>query len=109
MTAAQRSLWDKLRLRLQRATQNPGARSALARQFRVSTATVSQWLSDDERRRVYPAAENTLRLLEWVTAEEAKPQQQKRAGSADTRPALKTRKRKSKRNEKAKSGPYEKG
>lgn len=74
----------------------------MAREFGVTTATVSQWLSDDEHQRVFPAAENTLRLLEWVKAEEAKSKPKKRAGSAVTRPALKTRKRKS-NNEKSKS------
>jgi hypothetical protein len=104
MTIAQRSRWDKLRKGLQSATKLPGARSALAREFQVSTATVSQWLSDDARQRIYPTAENTLRLLEWVTARKAQSKN-KRAGSGSTQPALKTRKRKSTRNEKTKSGP----
>jgi len=105
MTTAQRSRWDKLRKQLQSATKLPGARSALAREFQVSAATVSQWLSDDARQRIYPTAENTLRLLEWVTAKKAQSKQNKRAGSGSTQPALKTRKRKSTRNEKTKSGP----
>ena len=105
MTAAQRSLWENLRLRILRATAELGAKASLAREFGVSTATVSQWLADGAQRRVFPTAENTLRLLEWVSAREAQQQPKKRAGRASTRPALKTRQSKSTTNEKAKSGP----
>jgi transcriptional regulator with XRE-family HTH domain len=101
MTAAQRSLWSELRSRLRRATKSRGAQAALARKFNVSTAAVAQWLTGASA----PTAETTLQLLEWVTAEEAQSKQKKRAGSGSTLPALKARKSKSTRNEKAKSGP----
>jgi transcriptional regulator with XRE-family HTH domain len=91
--------WAGLKRRLQVATQKPGAKAALARRFDVSTAAVSQWLSSKSH--IAPKAETTLQLLEWVAAEEAK--QKKGAGSAETRPALKTRKSKSTKYEKAKS------
>ncbi len=82
--------WVELRRRLRAATAPPGAKAALARQFEVSTAAVSQWLSGANA----PAADTTLRLLEWVVAEEAK-QQKASAGSASTQPAPKTQKSKS--------------
>jgi transcriptional regulator with XRE-family HTH domain len=81
--------WDNLRERLKTATSSKGARAELARVFHVSTAAVSQWLSGDSA----PKADTTLRLLQWVTVAEA--QHKKRAGSAETRPALTTRKGKS--------------
>jgi len=101
VTAAQKSLWQNLRHRLRKATAKAGAKSALAKEFGVSRATVSQWLSGV----IAPAAENTLRLLEWVTVEEAKSQQKKTAARASTRLRRKTRKEKSKTNEKPKSSP----
>ena len=92
--------WESLRARLHLATRAPGAKAALAERFEVSPAAVSQWLSGASA----PTADTTLRLLEWVTAEEAQ-QQTKRTGRASTRPALKTREGKSTNNEKTKSGP----
>jgi hypothetical protein len=68
--------------------------SALAREFKVSRATVTQWLSDDERQCAFPTAENTLRLQQWVAAHEEKPKQKKSAGRAVTLPAPKDPKRK---------------
>lgn len=91
--------WEQLRVRLRRATADAGSKAALARLFGVTTQAVSQWLSGASA----PTADTTLRLLEWVTAEEATSTQKKRAGSADTRPALKTRKANPLGHEKAKS------
>lgn len=68
-------LWQKLRERLQRATRNRGAQAALANEFGVTSVTVSKWLSADERQCAVPSAEKTLRLLAWVTAHEAEPQE----------------------------------
>lgn len=104
MTVSDRSRWNQLRRRLCAATKNRGARSALARKFRVSTAAVAQWLSGQSA----PTAETTLRLLEWVATAEAQQQHKKRAGRVEARPALKTRKAKSTTHEKDKSGPYKK-
>ena len=82
--------WPDLRERLSLATASKGARTALARSFRVTSAAVSQWLSG----KAAPKADTTLRLLQWVTAEEAK--QKSAPALRSTRPAQKTRKRKSK-------------
>jgi transcriptional regulator with XRE-family HTH domain len=101
VTAKQRSFWNELRVRLAAATEKYGARAALAREFGVTPQAVAEWLSGASA----PTAETTLRLLEWVTAEEAQSKQKKRAGSGSTRPALKTRKRKSTSHEKTNSGP----
>ncbi|MBA3351177.1 MAG: hypothetical protein H0U23_01910 [Blastocatellia bacterium] len=79
--------WDDLRSLLRRATQSPGQKTALAQQLGVSTAAVSQWLSGANA----PAADTTLRLLNWVEKSEANPQQKKSAGSSAERPAPKTR------------------
>lgn len=99
MTPRTISYWGDLRRRLISATNTLGAQAELARYLKVTRQAVSEWLRRSDRA---PSAEKTLRLLEWVTAEEAK-QQKKRAGSASTRPALKTRKDKSTTNEKDKS------
>jgi transcriptional regulator with XRE-family HTH domain len=91
------SSWTALRLRLIRATSAAGAKAALAREFNVTTAAVSQWLSGASA----PTAETTLRLLEWVTAAEAN--ETDRAGNAVTRPARKTQAGRSTKNEKPNS------
>jgi transcriptional regulator with XRE-family HTH domain len=59
----------------------------LAERFGVTRQSVAEWLSGDSA----PTAETTLRLLEWVRAEEAK--QQKTLGSVtSTAKGRKTRK-----------------
>ncbi len=100
MKPQESSRWEQLRRRLISATTAAGAQSKLALRMKVTRQAVSEWLRRTDRA---PSADTTLRLLEWVTAEEAKQQQTKRAGSASTQPALKTRKSKSKSHEKAKS------
>jgi transcriptional regulator with XRE-family HTH domain len=90
MTQAEKSLWKALQLRLVRATIERGARSELASLMGVSRQVVSAWL----RGASAPTAETTLRLLAWVSAEEERTK--KRAGSESMQPALTTRKRKSK-------------
>lgn len=60
--------WKRLRHALCRLTRAPGSKALLARRFGVSAAAVSQWLSGANA----PTADTTLRLLEWVTAAEAK-------------------------------------
>ena len=88
MTLREQSEWDKLRRRLVKATSAFGAKSALAREFGVTPASVSEWLSGKSA----PTAEATLHLLKWVEKAEGK---QKSPGSALTPPERKTRKRKS--------------
>lgn len=90
MTTQQRLLWNDLRRRLKTATRKYGARAALARTFKVTPQAVAEWLSGASA----PTAETTLRLLEWVTAEEAKQKRSAAASHAAT--ARSTRVRKSK-------------
>jgi transcriptional regulator with XRE-family HTH domain len=91
---------DRLIARLKNATRGHGDKTMLARKLGVHPQRLNDWLSGTN----VPGGEVVLRMLEWVTAQEAQFQQTKRAGSALTRPALKTRKSKSTTNEKAKSG-----
>jgi transcriptional regulator with XRE-family HTH domain len=91
------SPWKVLRRRLSAVTDRYGAKAALAREFRVTPQAVAEWLSGASA----PTAETTLRLLEWVTAEEAK--QKKAPEVRSTQPARKTRKKKARSNAKQKS------
>lgn len=92
------SCWKHLQKRLIAATSQRGAKSALAQAFGVTQPAISQWLSGDN----LPNAENTLRLLEWVTAAEML-NQKKTAAVLITPQRRMTRKSKSKTNEKTKS------
>ena len=65
--------------RLRRATEKHGRKTELAAWLGAPQQSVTDWLSG----RKEPAGETTLRLLAWVTAEEAK---QKSSGSAVTPP-----------------------
>jgi transcriptional regulator with XRE-family HTH domain len=108
---------------LQQLTQQRGAKSKLARLLKVSRQRLNEWLSGRSK----PSARYLLMLLNWTRTQQmragrkraksqirseeksiefptVKPKQKKRAGSAETRPALKTRKSKSTSHEKAKSG-----
>lgn len=76
--------WESLRIRLVKATAALGAKAALAREFNVSKAAVSQWLSGGSA----PTADTTLRLLGWVTVEEVS--QKENPDRALTRPGRKT-------------------
>jgi transcriptional regulator with XRE-family HTH domain len=93
---------DRLIVRLKNATRQHGLKSALARKLGVPPQRLNDWLSGTS----VPGGEVVLQILDWVTAVEV--EQKKRAGSALTQPALKTRKSKSTTNEKAKSGLYKK-
>lgn len=85
------SRWNVLRKRMQKVAAIYGAKSKIALACGVTRQAVDQWLGGESA----PKAETTLRLLEWVAAEEAN--QKKSAGSvSETRPARKTRARKSK-------------
>jgi transposase-like protein len=84
----QPSLWNQLRIRLLAATSAHGAKSALAREFSVTPASVSEWLSGASA----PTAETALQLLKWVERAECK---QGSPGSAQTPPERATRTRKS--------------
>jgi len=95
---------DRLIARLKNATREVGLKTKLAQKLGVPRQRLNDWLSGTN----VPGGEVVLQMVEWVTAVEAKQQPKKRAGSALTRPALKTRKSKSTTNEKAKSGPYKK-
>lgn len=88
---------DSLIARVNNATQSHGAKSDLARFLGVPPQRVREWLSGAKS----PGGETTLRLLEWVTAEEAK--QNAPAGATNTREGQQTRNKKH-ANE-SKSGP----
>lgn len=76
------SRWDRLRERVKIVARPYGAKSRIARDLGVTRQAVDQWI----KRSTAPTADTTLRLLEWVAAEEA---QQKSAGSVEARPARK--------------------
>jgi transcriptional regulator with XRE-family HTH domain len=59
--------WESLRKRLVAATERENAKAELAAALGVNVSAVSQWRHEHTR----PDAENTLRILAWVTAEEA--------------------------------------
>lgn len=91
---------DLLLIRVNQVASLRGKKSELADHLGVSRSRVSEWLN----RAKEPGGKVTLRLLEWVQAEEASQQQNEKAGHASTRPAHKTRARKSK-HEKSKASP----
>lgn len=92
--------WQELKDRIRAMTRERGARAELARNFNVSPAAVSQWLSGASS----PEANTTIQLLKWVAAKESEAkQQQEGAGTVGAEPAPKTRKSKSTSHEKAKS------
>jgi hypothetical protein len=78
----------KLLARLRLVCRERGQQSALANFLNVPRPRVSEWLSGVKE----PGGETTLRLLAWVSVEEAK--QQKSPGRGSTRPEPKTRKTK---------------
>lgn len=70
--------------RVRALTAGRGRKTLLARDLKVPLPRISEWLSGKNE----PGGEITLRLLQWVLAEEAK---QKSPGSATTPPRAKTR------------------
>jgi len=101
MTLKQISLWNPLRHRARRSAKAFGSQAALARYLGVSRQVLSTWLSGA----ALPTAENTLQLLKWVEAEEAKTTQQKsNPGRVLPRPGRMTQHRKNTSNENPKSG-----
>jgi transcriptional regulator with XRE-family HTH domain len=74
---------------LNRLTREPGKKTKLADFLGAPLTSVSRWLSGERE----PGGETTLRLLEWVLAEEAK--QPKSPARATTRAERKTQVRKS--------------
>jgi transcriptional regulator with XRE-family HTH domain len=94
----ERSLWRGLRAELTVKTHARGQKADLARAIGVPRQAISAWLSGSAT----PNADSTLKLLEWVKAEEGK--QKKSAGRvSETRPARTTRKRKARSNAKQSS------
>jgi transcriptional regulator with XRE-family HTH domain len=75
--------------RLNKATNQRGMKSKLAKVMEVPLSNVSQWLSGERE----PGGETTLRLLNWVIATEAK---QESPGGVEAPPEPKTQPRKSK-------------
>ena len=91
------SMLKQLLERVRRVTKARGAKKALADALSVQKAQVSQWLTDKRS----PNAEDTLRLLKWVT--EAEAEQTKDPARVSPRTGQKTQKDKSITHEKAKS------
>ena len=60
--------WKELKRRLKNATAERGKKTAAADFAGVDRSNMNRWLDDDQE----PGAEAAFRLLEWVTAEEAK-------------------------------------
>ncbi|MFO1461672.1 MAG: helix-turn-helix transcriptional regulator [Verrucomicrobiota bacterium] len=89
------SPFAQLLQRLKHAAASRGKKTELAAFLGVPLARVSQWLSGDRE----PGGATTLRLLEWVQAEEAKT-----LNGASTPSRAKTRSKKSS-NEKLESNP----
>lgn len=77
--SAVRLTWEHLRKRLEKATAASGKQTAAAAFVGVNRSNLYRWVNGERE----PGAEATFRLLEWVTAEEAKT---KSPGSADTPP-----------------------
>jgi transcriptional regulator with XRE-family HTH domain len=92
--------WKSLAKRIAALTSPPGAKARLAEHFTTSRQAVNKWLSGKGA----PNADLTLRLLDWVQAEEAK--QKRSPGRASTRPERKTQLRSSKAYEKTKPNPH---
>lgn len=63
-----RLTWKELKNRLKKVTADRGQKAAAAKFIGVDRSNLNRWLDDDQE----PGAEATFRLLEWVTAEEAK-------------------------------------
>ncbi len=78
----------KLIARLRAATSERGRKSLLAAALGVHRQCVTDWLSGKQM----PNGETTLRLLAWVTAEEAKQQQSPASGDTPAEPKAQVRK-----------------
>lgn len=76
--SAMQPIMGKLIKRLRRLTDERGRKTELASWLGVPRQSVHDWLSE----RVSPSGETTLRLLEWVAAEEAKFQTEAPASAA---------------------------
>lgn len=90
MNLQKESFWPVLREKIRNLVQRRGAKSALARDIGVTRQAVNALLS----KKYIPSGEQVLKLSKWLEIAEA--QQKQSAGSASTRPAPKTRERKSK-------------
>jgi transcriptional regulator with XRE-family HTH domain len=73
--------WEKLRKRLLSVCQVRGSRAALAKEYGVTKAAVSQWLNGQR----FPSGEISLSLLEWVARIESKQEESRRSVRAPRR------------------------
>lgn len=96
--SAVRYTWDNLRGRLANAAAKPGKKTAAADFVGVDQSNITRWIKDERE----PGAEAAFRLLEWVTAEEAKQQS---PGGALTPPEPKAQTEKRQDNEAKQSEP----
>jgi transcriptional regulator with XRE-family HTH domain len=64
--------WHRLKARIQKATENPGGKSMLAKFLGVDLTQLSKWLTDSQKSAREPGADYTLKMLQWVEAQERK-------------------------------------
>lgn len=64
--------WHRLKARIQKATENPGGKSMLAKFLGVDLTQLSKWLTDSPKSAREPGADYTLKMLQWVEAQERK-------------------------------------
>ncbi len=64
--------WYRLKLRIQRITESPGGKSALAKYLGVDLTQLSKWLTDSKKSAREPGADYTLKMLQWVQEREGK-------------------------------------
>lgn len=67
-TSDVRLTWNDLRKRLVKATDGSGKKSEAAKFVGVNQSNLTRWINDERE----PGAQAAFRILEWVTAEEAK-------------------------------------
>jgi transcriptional regulator with XRE-family HTH domain len=60
--------WNRLKARIQKATENPGGKSMLAKFLRVDLTQISRWLSKTGPE---PGADYALKMLQWVQEQES--------------------------------------
>lgn len=62
--------WHRLKARINKATDKPGSKSALAKFLGVDLTQLSKWLTDSKMARE-PGADYTLKMLHWVQERES--------------------------------------
>ena len=63
--------WYRLKQRIQKVTESPGGKSALAKFLGVDLTQLSKWLTDSKKSAREPGADYTLKMLQWVQERES--------------------------------------